>query len=582
MSTKRILALCMAVCLVFIAFLGCAQTPPAPAPAPEAPAPVAPAPVAPVPEAPVVGMVPGDYPAVCRGFYGDFDVVVTVSESAITNITLGEHAETPAIGGKGLLLMRERILAANTAGVDTVSGATLSSLFLRNAVQECLTLANAPDALLVAPAEAPAKQETITTDVLVIGSGAAGFSAAITAAQGGAKVTMIEKQDIIGGSTVSSAGIVYAAVDKKDYAPMVEYYLERAEGDADKKLLQYYAENSLSTIAFLEDMGVQWMMTVPAGTSPVPRARFSIEQGGQGMQGCALINPLEAKAASLGVTVLTGVCATELTKDASGAVNGALAQSKTCNYTFQAGAVVLATGGFDASKEMIAKYSPEAEGDFPLSCKANTGDGIRMGMAVGAATEFKGGVIGFAVVDGSLPESGYNAIAMYVNSYVKPDGEFVMNLIDYPITHAAIKEAGVDFFYGLYDAKGADNAQRAIDKGFGFRGQTIEELAANSGMDPVKLADAFSKTDNIESGPYFAVVVKPATIGSMGGLKINTASEVLSEAGNSAIPGLYAAGEVANGGFYKTVYPASGSSISLALTFGRQAGTNAAAFALAK
>jgi FAD binding domain. len=200
-----------------------------------------------------------------------------------------------------------------------------------------------------------------------------------------------------------------------------------------------------------------------------------------------------------------------------------------------------------------------AENDFPLSSKGNTGDGIIMGQEIGAATEFKGGVIGFDFVDGSLPQSGLNAVAMYCNSYVQPDGTFVSDVIDYPITYTAIKELGVDHFYGLYDAKGAGSAEAAVAVGFGWKGDTVEELAAATGMDPAKLADAIEKGTGLEEAPFYAVMVKPTTIGSMGGLVINTDAQVLNEK-MEPIPGLYATGEVANSGFYYIEYPASGSS----------------------
>ena len=135
----------------------------------------------------------------------------------------------------------------------------------------------------------------------------------------------------------------------------------------------------------------------------------------------------------------------------------------------------------------------------------------------------------------------------------------------------------MDHFYGLYDAKGAASAEAAVAVGFGWKGDTIEELAEVTGMDPAKLADAIEKGTGLEEAPFYAVMVKPTTIGSMGGLVINTDAQVLSESG-AAIPGLYATGEVANGGFYNVEYPASGSSLSLGMTFGLKAGHQAAAY----
>ena len=520
----------------------------------------------------------GDYSVVCNGFYGDFDVTVTITDGKIAAITSDGVQETPELGGKAIEILTEAMIENNTSGVDSVSGATVTSAMFKRAVIAALDEAGAPDEMK-APVEAGEKtSETLDCDVLVMGSGVAGLSSAILAATNGADVIVIEKQDIPGGSSVTSAGIVYAPVDESDIPTMVSYYMERANGNANEELLQFFADNALDTIDWLEnDLNVQWMMVVPAGTAPEPRARFSMTAEGVGMTGAALVNPMLGRLEELGVPVMTGVKGTQLLLDENGAVCGAKAESRTTDYDINAKAIVLATGGFDASAEMKAEYSPIAENDFPLSSKNNVGDGINMGMEIGAATEFKGGVIGFDFVDGTLPASGMNAVAMYCNSYVQPDGTFVSDVIDYPITYTAIKELGVDHFYGLYDASGAESAEAAVAVGFGWKGDTVEELAEATGMDPEKLADAIEKGTGLEQAPYYAVMVKPTTIGSMGGLVINTDAQVISEAGEP-IPGLYASGEVANGGFYDVEYPASGSSLCLGMTFGMEAGRNAAEY----
>ena len=523
------------------------------------------------------GATDGEYTVTSPGFYGDLNVTVMIEGGAISDIVVKDCPETPELGGKAIDIMTMEMIDNNTSGVDSVSGATVTSAYFRMAVNEALKQANAPEAM-TAKVEAPEKSsEAMECDVLVMGSGTAGLSAAIAAAEAGANVLVIEKQDIPGGSAVTSAGIVYAPVDESDKAAMVQYYMDRAEGNANEELLTFYADNALDTIAWLESLGVQWLMTVPAGTAPEPRARFSMTAEGVGMTGAALVNPMLEKLNALGVEVLCGVRGTELLVGDDGAITGAKAEGKTADYEITAKSVILATGGFDASKEMKARYSPVAENDFPLSSKGNVGDGINMGMAIGAATEFKGGVIGFDFVDGSLPASGMNAVAMYCSSYVQPDGTFVSKVIDYPITYTAIKELGVDHFYGLYDAAGAETAEAAVAVGFGWKGDTVETLAEATGMDAAKLADAIEQDPDLKEAPYYAVMVKPTTIGSMGGLVIDVDARVL-KADGAPIPGLYATGEVANGGFYNVEYPASGSSLSLGMTFGLEAGRNAAEY----
>ena len=523
------------------------------------------------------GATDGEYTVTSPGFYGDLNVTVMIEGGAISDIVVKDCPETPELGGKAIDIMTMEMIDNNTSGVDSVSGATVTSAFFRMAVNEALKQANAPEAMTAKVAAPEKTSEALECDVLVMGSGTAGLSAAIAAAEAGANVLVIEKQDIPGGSAVTSAGIVYAPVDESDKAAMVQYYMDRAEGNANEELLTFYADNALDTIAWLESLGVQWLMTVPAGTAPEPRARFSMTAEGVGMTGAALVNPMLEKLNALGVEVLCGVRGTELLVGDDGAITGAKAEGKTADYEITAKSVILATGGFDASKEMKARYSPVAENDFPLSSKGNVGDGINMGMAIGAATEFKGGVIGFDFVDGSLPASGMNAVAMYCSSYVQPDGTFVSKVIDYPITYTAIKELGVDHFYGLYDAAGAETAEAAVAVGFGWKGDTVETLAEATGMDAAKLADAIEQDPDLKEAPYYAVMVKPTTIGSMGGLVIDVDARVL-KADGAPIPGLYATGEVANGGFYNVEYPASGSSLSLGMTFGLEAGRNAAEY----
>ena len=108
-------------------------------------------------------------------------------------------------------------------------------------------------------------------------------------------------------------------------------------------------------------------------------------------------------------------------------------------------------------------------------------------------------------------------------------------LTSFGITYTAIKELGVPNFYGLYDAKGAESAEAAVAVGFGWKGETVEELAEVTGMDAVKLADAIERDPDLTEAPYYAVMVKPTTIGSMGGLVIDTDAQVLREDGSAII-----------------------------------------------
>ncbi len=502
-----------------------------------------------------------------KGFYGDFDASIKIENDKITDVIVGENSETASVGQKAIEIMKQEIVEFNTVNVDIVTGATVTSSAFKNALQTALKENNVNEKFY-AEANYETINETVDTDIVVVGAGAAGYAAAITAAENGKNVVLIEKQDLVGGSSLISAGIVYAALDENDVPAMEKYYNDRAENKANPDFVKYYAENSKENLDWLTSKGVEWMFTAPSGTALEPRANFAMNITGE-----SLINPLIKAAEAAGVKTIVDCKAESLIKDGDKVV-GVKATGSHGEYTINAKAVILATGGFDASEEMKAKYSPIAVGDFPLSNKGNTGDGINMGIDAGADTVFNGGIIGFVIVNGSLPYSGLSNAALNAPLYVSDDGEYLINGIDYPITYTAMKESEKNGFFAIYDADGTDNAMLAVDRNFGYKADTIEELASLTKMDENSLKDAISKVEGIDTAPYYAVTVVPSTIGSMGGLKINNDAEVLGTDGNP-IKGLYAAGEVANADLYYIEYPASGTSNSMSFLFGRTAANSA-------
>ena len=510
------------------------------------------------------------YDTIITGYNGAFSVSVTIDGDTLIDIQYGENGETPAVGGTALANMTADMLANNTVNVDAVSGATITSLTYRAGLVNLLKEKGADEGLY-AQVEAPQEKEetALAADVVVVGGGIAGLSAAITAKEAGADVYLLEKRDIVGGSSAVSGGIVYAALNEEDVPVMVDYYMERSGQTADKEMLTFMAKNSLETIQWLSDRGVEWFMTVATGTAIEERAHFSTGSGG------GLTEPLLQKARDMGINVLTGTKATELITNETGAVTGVKAQSSKANFTFDAKAVILCTGGYDLSEEMKAEYSPIAAGDYAVSASANVGDGLNMGLAVGADTVFKNGVIGFAVVNPSLPPLG--GVGTGAPLYVTQDGAFASLLTDYPIIYANLKATGATEFYGIFD--GASTEKLAYLEGTSFitSADSVEDLAKTMNMDGEKLAASLTENPALATAPYYAVTVRPATLGTMGGLKTNLDGQVLAD--GSPIAGLYAAGEVANGDFFGVEYPASGTSISMCITFGRAAGTHAAALA---
>ncbi len=589
---KKHLALAMAFLLLFSMAACAPAAEPVQTPAIETPAAAA-------TPSPAPTVADGAYEGVAAGFNGELKVAVTVASGAIEKVEVLAHTESAGVADDILAAMPELIVEEQSYAVDALSGATFTSNAIKFAVKDALTKAGAVEGQFDTFPVHDTKEETIDADVVVIGAGIAGLSAAIEAKEAGANVIILEKLARMGGSSVTAGGIVYATNSPlngsydNDPADMVAYYQQRANSLADEALLTYGAEHSGETIQWLMDQGVEFKEdVVPTGLSPAKRAHYAA-QGGPGV-----INPLKEKVKKLGIPVYLETPATELITDASGAITGVKAESKYASYTINAKAVVMATGGFDASQEMKALYAPDAESAACMSSVGNTGEGIVMGEKAGAATLFPGGVIGFRAVNPSIPYSrGINGLVWAGTLAVTDEGvRFTNETADYPVFFTKMLETGREDFYFIFDSNAAELCDVAVAQGMGFKADTIEDLAAAAGMDAATLKATFDRYQELAAagkdedfgkasivplsaeGPYYAVRFKKATIGSFGGLVINTKSEVLSKNG-TAIPGFYAAGECANGQFFNQEYPASGTMLSLSTTYGRTAGANAAAHA---
>ena len=552
---------------------------------------------------PALAYTAGTYSATAQGNNGPIEVSVTFDGERITGVAVTAHSETPGIAEAPIEKIPAAIVAGQTLKVDTISGATMTSNAILAAVADCVGQAGGDvEALKAAePTTAVVEDEVITYDVVVVGGGAAGLAAAAEAADAGASVVLLEKLSRVGGNTLISGGLVYATgtsfqkeagVEDSPEA-LVEYWQTRAEGDADPAFLALVAGLSGETIEWLQANGVELTGPTTSGTSPVPRMQSA---GG----GSGLVLPLAKAVEDRGVKIITDTAAKTLITDETGAVTGveALAADGHKVTAYANRGVVIATGGFDVSEEMKAKYAPSIAGSYSYSSPGNVGDGINMAIAVGADTVFKDGAIGFRgireVFSFASPLDG-----QIWNPYLYVDAKgsrFVNEAIDYPIFHSAMLNNGSDHFFLIYDAATANPEvlDPAVAEGYAFKGDSLEALAEAAGMDAATFSATVSRYNEltgkedadfgkpaalmtgIGDGPYYALKVVPATIGSMGGIKTDLSAQVLNDQG-AAISGLFAAGAVANGDFYKKEYPASGTSIQMCLTMGRIAGANAAA-----
>ncbi len=598
-----------------------------------------------------VEFTPGTYTAQGEGREGVVDFAVTFNKHKITNIEVIKQSETEGIGQKALETMKQRIIGAQTLAVDTVSGATISSNAMLDAVASAIEQAGADprDFQRAVSEDKPVRTEKYEADILVIGAGASGVSAAVAAADLGARVIIIEKTGTIGGaSNLSWAGKFFnssVALEKGlevDEEKTISDWIENNHWRVNAAAVRQYVVKSKDTYDWLREKGYGTIFLNFFGEQLHMLPAYDTREG-------LLRNMLKDSVESNGGMVLTNTTGKELITDSEGNVTGGVAFSEDgTRLEISASAVIIATGGYAANADMVR----EAFGFEGVNggLGQNVGEGLEMAWAAGAKVpdNFGGQMLHQTLARATKKlraryepfQACYPLMISYLPNFmnVGPDGARFRDetatltsvaaantsAFNGPFHYVIISKAQMDalkasgmagihapklpgmppeFYADFRDQFTLDNPWVNIDtifdamvaNGDGYRGDTIEELAENAGMDRDIFVKNFRKYVEAiasgvdsefgkagaflepmgESGPYYAVKAEINNLGSVGGLLVNTEFQVLDD-NRIPIKGLYAVGLESEGVLFNDTYVGNGVGIGYSFTSGRLGGAYSA------
>ncbi len=544
-------------------------------------------------------MFDGVYEGIGEGRSGMIKVALTVQDHAIASARVVTQSES-SFAQEALLEMVNRIVAAQGVdGVDAVSGATLTS----NGVMQAMGMAI--DAAYGRHREVKDYEDT-SCDVVVVGAGGAGLSAAIEAASQGCHVIVLEKRSYIGGNTNSSTGGINAAGTPFQQALGIEdseelFYKDIMEGGHylnDPLLVSTLVRGASPTLQWLSSFGTDLTSVGLMGGSSVPRTHRP--QGGTAI-GPHLMKMLSAKATELGIEIRTGNTVTDVKRRRDGSAGGVTVRLENGKrYTIFSKAVVLATGGFGANLSMVTEYRSDLVGFSTVNHIGATGDAFKWVDKFGAelyqmdqiqvhpTVEVKNNLMITEAVRGNgailLNRDGYR----FVNELQTRD----------VVSWAILSQRGGTAFL-LFDQdlrKSLSSIETYVSQGLLTEGNTLGELAGKVGIDPGALQQSverynafqgegededFGRTSTqmprpISTAPYYIVEVKPAIHHTMGGIHIDDRASVLTT-GGVPVGGLFAAGEVTGG-----VHGGNrlgGNGVADIVVFGKIAGESAARYA---
>lgn len=445
--------------------------------------------------------------------------------------------------------------------------------------------------------------EHLEADIVVIGAGGAGMTAAIQAVQDGAtNVVILEKMPITGGNTTRSSGGLNASETKYQEAQGIEDSNELFIQDTmnggknlnDIDLVTYLALNSAAAVDWVNEIGGDLSVVAMFGGASVERIHRPSDTSAVGPM---LVSALNKQLEQLNIPVLLETTAEEIILDESGAVSGVRATDADGEMIIDCTSVIVATGGFAANIDMVVENNSDYAGFGHTNHAGATGDGIIMASKAGAALVDMNQIQNHPTVDPETQTLYTEGVRGNGAILINLEGKRFVNELDTrDVVSAAILEQTEGYSYLLFDQKvreSLSSIEKYISAGLVVEADTVEGLAELIGVDANNLKNTmetyagyvqkgtdeeFERTslkEALTTPKFYAAKCAPAIHHTMGGIKINTSAEVLNEEG-TAIPGLYAAGEVTGG-----IHGANrlgGNAVADIVVFGRTAGSSATVY----
>lgn len=554
-------------------------------------------------------------------------LAVTFEGGKVAAIEVTESGDTPAIGGMAFKLLLNKVIGTQTLSVDSISGATVSSAGFHAAMADAIAQAGGnPDEWKARPIEKPAPQSLeMTADIVVVGAGIAGLSAAMEAANLGANVYLVEKQSVLGSSTTRSEGFVQAANTQLQRDNGVEDTVEQlylditevyaSEPMVEPELIRRAAYESTDLIDFLLSAGVTFNHLEAISKNAlrnVPR-NHCVEGGGGGIT-TALFDSI----AAAGVNILMGTPCTDLIMDGKAVVGIKATNANGDDITIHADSVILCAGSYTNNRELFAELHPlllpesisgSGDGDaYFLSKKANA-DIVSLEYVQMMYYFFSTKLTGWpSVIPGAPMTSTITPVSNVIfldggGRRVANEDEFCFDYIEknwenrYTEGWTLVGKAFAEQYPDVIEI--AMTSELGSRPGaMGFTADTIEEVSAQAGLDATVVAATLARYNELcdkgvdedfnkpveymerVDAPYYLLRMPMVCTDGYNGARINLDAQVIDMDGQ-VIPGFYAAGSCAVGQMSSVRYYGCGTSLLIGGVYGRAAAQHAVS-ALAK